>query len=78
METLRKRLVVTLDSTPIQFVLTTPAIWSHEAQNKTREAAKMAGFMSRPGDTLSMVSEPEASVLYCIKEVYSTKIQSDL
>jgi molecular chaperone DnaK (HSP70) len=73
METLRERLVITLDSTPIQFVLTTPAIWSHEAQDATCEAAKMAGFTSRPGDTLWMVSEPEAAASYCIKDVYAQR-----
>ena len=61
MKTLRKRFIRTLDNTPIQFVLTTPAIWSHEAQNATCQAAKDAGFTSRAGDTLTMVSEPEAA-----------------
>jgi molecular chaperone DnaK (HSP70) len=73
MQTLRERLGITLDSTPIQFVLTTPAIWSHEAQDATCDVAKEAGFMSRPGDTLWMVSEPEAAASYSIKEVYSQR-----
>ncbi|RPB00764.1 actin-like ATPase domain-containing protein [Choiromyces venosus 120613-1] len=69
MRTLSQRLIHTIDNTPIQFVLTTPAIWSHEAQNATCQAAKDAGFTSRAGDTLTMVSEPEAAASYCLKEI---------
>ena len=72
MDTLRGRLMVTISNTPIQFVLTTPAIWSHEAQRATREAAEAAGFTQREGDTLSMVSEPEAAASYCVQEMFST------
>jgi len=77
MKTLRQRLIRTLDNTPIQFVLTTPAIWSHEAQNATCQAAKDAGFTSRAGDTLTMVSEPEAAASYCLKEIYHERSDSD-
>ena len=73
MNTLQQKLTKTIDNTPIQFVLTTPAIWSHEAQCTTCEAAKAAGFTSREGDTLSMVSEPEAAASYCLKEVFSQR-----
>lgn len=71
MDTLRQRLIVTIGNTPIQFVLTTPAIWSHEAQSATCEAAKAAGFAQREGDTLSMVSEPEPAASYCLQEMFS-------
>ncbi|PWW74262.1 actin-like ATPase domain-containing protein [Tuber magnatum] len=77
METLRQRLIRTLDNTPIQFVLTTPAIWSHEAQNATCQAARDAGFASRAGDTLTMVSEPEAAASYCLKEIYHERSDTD-
>jgi len=77
METLRQRFIRTLYNTPIQFVLTTPAIWSHEAQNATCQAAKDAGFTSRAGDTLTMVSEPEAAASYCLKEIYHERSNSD-
>ena len=76
MGTLRQEHICTLDSTPIQFVLTTPAIWSHEAQNATCQAAKDAGFTSRPGDTLTMVSEPEAAASYCLKEIFHERSDS--
>lgn len=71
MDHLRKRVARTIDATPIQFVLTTPAIWSHAAQHSTCEAAKKAGFGTRPGDTITMISEPEAAALYTIKELNS-------
>ncbi|PUU75808.1 hypothetical protein B9Z19DRAFT_1030174 [Tuber borchii] len=77
MKTLQQRFIRTLYNTPIQFVLTTPAIWSHEAQNATFQAAKDAGFTSRAGDTLTMVSEPEAAASYCLKEIYHERLNSD-
>jgi hypothetical protein len=73
MHTLRRRFAKTLDISPIQFVLTTPAIWSDRAQSATCEAAKKAGFTSREGDTLTMVSEPEAAASYCLKEIFSQR-----
>ncbi|PUU78958.1 hypothetical protein B9Z19DRAFT_980951 [Tuber borchii] len=77
MKTLGQRFIRTLYNTPIQFVLTTPTIWSHEAQNATCQAAKDAGFTSRAGDTLTMVSEPEAAASYCLKEIYHKRSNSD-
>ena len=77
MKTLRQRFIRALDNTPIQFVLTTPVIWSHDAQNATCQAAKDAGFTSRVGDTLTMVSEPEAVASYCLKQIYHERSNSD-
>ncbi|KAK6511654.1 hypothetical protein TWF481_000563 [Arthrobotrys musiformis] len=64
---LRKRYPDTLDITPIEFVFTIPAIWSHKAQEGTRYAAKAAGFCSRTSDTLSLVSEPEAAAMFVLQ-----------
>ncbi|KAF3227926.1 hypothetical protein TWF106_008330 [Orbilia oligospora] len=64
---LRKRYPDTLDITPIEFVFTIPAIWSHKAQEATRYAAKTAGFSSRPSDSLSLVSEPEAAAMFVLQ-----------
>lgn len=69
MAQLKERVPKTFDSTPIQFVLTTPAIWSHEAQSLTCDIAKEAGFGSRAGDKLAMVAEPEAAASYCLREL---------
>lgn len=69
MERLQDRVPLTFDSTPIQFVITTPAIWSHEAQGVTCDIAKEAGFASRAGDKIAMVAEPEAAASYCLREL---------
>lgn len=70
MKHLREHIPLTFDSTPIQFVLTVPAIWSHAAQRATRDAAERAGFGSREGDQITMVSEPEAAGAYCLREMH--------
>ena len=68
MHTLEKQLgQAVLKSTPIECYLTMPAIWSDQAQMATREAAKAAGFASRPGDTLAMIAEPEAAAIAAMK-----------
>ncbi|KAK6343711.1 hypothetical protein TWF730_011300 [Orbilia blumenaviensis] len=67
---LRKRYPDTLDITPIEFVFTIPAIWSHKAQEATRYAAEAAGFCSRPSDKLSLVSEPEAAAMFVLQAMH--------
>jgi len=69
METLERRMANTFEYTPIQFVMTTPAMWSDVAQHETRIAAERAGFGSRAGDWVEMVSEPEAAAAYSLKTV---------
>ncbi|KAK6543446.1 hypothetical protein TWF694_000193 [Orbilia ellipsospora] len=78
---LRKRLPDTLEVTPIRFIFTVPAIWDHKAQEMTRYAAIKAGFGSRDGDRLSLVSEPEAAAMFVIQAMHDrsfrgTAIQS--
>jgi molecular chaperone DnaK (HSP70) len=51
------------DSAPIDIWLTVPAVWSDQAQNATKNAAKEAAFGARPGDTISVISEPEAAAV---------------
>jgi molecular chaperone DnaK (HSP70) len=45
-----------VQSTPIYFVLTVPAIWSNAAKQKTQKAAEQAGFKGRK--KMYLVSEP--------------------
>jgi molecular chaperone DnaK (HSP70) len=61
-----------LESTPIEFWFTMPAMWSDKAQNATKMAARNAGFGSRPLDTISMITEPEAGVLAAINSPMSS------
>ena len=51
-----------IESTPIHYVLTVPAIWSEKAKWTTRLIAKQAGM----GDSVGMISEPEAAVIYSL------------
>jgi len=57
-----------LQSTPMDCWLTVPAVWSDQAQDATKAAAKAAGFGSRPGDTISVITEPEAAALTVLKK----------
>lgn len=53
-----------LQSTPVEFVITVPAVWSDAAQEKTRACAERAG--KGLGSALHMISEPEAAAMYAL------------
>lgn len=55
-----------LTSTPIEFIITTPAVWSDLAQAKTRSCAEKAGMGT--GSALHIISEPEAAAMYALGE----------
>ncbi|RYP14822.1 hypothetical protein DL765_006123 [Monosporascus sp. GIB2] len=50
-------------NTPLDFILTVPAIWSELAKSRTLEACQRAGgpFQNRP---ITLISEPEAAAIY--------------
>lgn len=75
MRMLEKRLPNTLKSTPIQFVITTPAMWGTNAQHNTLVAAKAAGFGKRSIDWVDMVSEPEAAAAYSLKQLNTDEVR---
>lgn len=53
-----------LDTTPIEFWITVPAVWSDKATAATRRVARFAGFGQRQQDSLSvLVTEPEAAAM---------------
>ena len=52
-------------NTPIDFVLTVPAVWSDAAKDATRKAAEQTGF----GKRLHLISEPEAAAVYAVKAI---------
>lgn len=65
-EVLRYKISATaLSKTPIQYVLTVPAVWSEGAQAKTRACAEKAGMGH--GAALELISEPEAAALFALK-----------
>jgi len=51
--------------TPLEYVLTLPAIWSDAAKHATLLAASRAGM--GPAHTIKLISEPEAAALYTLK-----------
>ena len=51
-------------STPLEFVITVPAVWSDAAQAKTRTCAEAAGMGK--GSALHIISEPEAAAIYAL------------
>ncbi|KAI9653109.1 MAG: hypothetical protein M1831_006193 [Alyxoria varia] len=50
-------------STPVEVVLTVPAIWSDAAQDATKQASLRAGM----GPRIRVISEPEAAAVYALK-----------
>jgi len=68
METLQRRYGETFVSqTPVEFVLTVPAVWSDAAKNATLQAAERAGMGKR--HELKLISEPEAAAVYTLKTI---------
>lgn len=54
-------------ASPVECWITVPAIWLPKAQLITKEAAREAGFGSRPGDSIRIIREPEAAALTALK-----------
>ena len=52
-------------STPIEYVVTVPAIWSDNAKAKTKSAAERAGM-----GKIHMVAEPEAGAVYALHALH--------
>ncbi|EWC45332.1 hypothetical protein DRE_00731 [Drechslerella stenobrocha 248] len=66
METLyRKKGRQVMEITKVDFVLTVPAVWNEAAKQRTQKCAEAAGFTN--GHKLTMISEPEAAAVFCIK-----------
>ncbi|KAF4984272.1 hypothetical protein FZEAL_484 [Fusarium zealandicum] len=60
-------------STPMDFVVTVPAIWSPAAKQATEQAAAMAGFCGN--QRIQLISEPEAAALYTLKTLSPATLQ---
>ncbi|THY83348.1 actin-like ATPase domain-containing protein [Aureobasidium pullulans] len=54
-----------VSTTPIEVVLTVPAVWTDAAKDATFRVAKNAGM----GPNLHMISEPEAAAIYSLKSM---------
>ena len=50
------------DNTPIEYILTVPAVWSDKAKSDTLQCASKAGFGST--SKIRLITEPEAAAIY--------------
>ncbi|AEO62058.1 hypothetical protein MYCTH_56717 [Thermothelomyces thermophilus ATCC 42464] len=67
MYTLREKLGEgVVKSTPLEFVITVPAIWSDLAKEKTRQACQKAAGLSATKAPIHLISEPEAAAIYAL------------
>ncbi|KAI5467022.1 hypothetical protein BGZ63DRAFT_345199 [Mariannaea sp. PMI_226] len=65
--TLREKLGDSIvKSTPLEFVVTVPAIWSDLAKDKTKKACQAAASLSATKQPVHLVSEPEAAAIYAL------------
>ncbi|KAM0330861.1 hypothetical protein ACHAQA_003816 [Verticillium albo-atrum] len=55
-----------INSTPLEFCVTVPAIWSDLAKEKTRQACQRAPGLVATRSPIHMVSEPEAAAIYAL------------
>ncbi|KAL7266661.1 hypothetical protein RUND412_010786 [Rhizina undulata] len=58
-----------MKATPVEWVLTCPAVWSDAAKNATKRAAERAGMVSLDGKGTRLISEPEAAAVYTLKAI---------
>lgn len=58
-------------TTPIDWVLTVPAVWGDAAKNATRRAAERAGMTTGPAGSggIRLISEPEAAAVYTLRAI---------
>lgn len=77
MQHLRRRLGdVIMDTTPFQFVLTMPAIWSDRAKQRTVDAFERA-MGSRKANLLIAISEPEAAATCVLQRIPRHELKKD-
>ncbi|EAW11693.1 uncharacterized protein ACLA_093920 [Aspergillus clavatus NRRL 1] len=72
-EVLKCRFGDAIETMEIQYVMTVPAVWTDKAKNNTLTAATEAGI---PVTDLTLVSEPEAAALYCLKSIQPNTIKN--
>ena len=56
-----------VDKTPIEYILTVPAVWSDKSKSDTLKCAVDAGFCS--AGEVSLITEPEAAAVYTFTTV---------
>ncbi|KAK3683355.1 hypothetical protein B0T22DRAFT_246203 [Podospora appendiculata] len=67
MYTIREKLGESVvKTTPLEFVVTVPAIWSDLAKEKTKKACQEATGLSATKSPIHLISEPEAAAIYAL------------
>lgn len=67
MYTLREKLGAgVMKNTPLEFIVTVPAIWSDLAKDKTKKACQRAPGLSATTAAIHLISEPEAAAIYAL------------
>ena len=51
-------------TTPREYIITVPAVWSERAQTLTRSCAEQAGMGN--AESIQIISEPEAAAIYAL------------
>lgn len=65
--TLREKLGESIvKSTPMEVVITVPAIWSDLAKDRTKKACQKSSAFSSSKQPVHLVSEPEAAAIYAL------------
>jgi molecular chaperone DnaK (HSP70) len=59
-------------STPVEYIITVPAMWSEAAQAKTRQCAEKAGMNKYA--SVHIISEPEAAAIYALDSMDPTSL----
>ncbi|RPA91803.1 actin-like ATPase domain-containing protein [Choiromyces venosus 120613-1] len=62
-----------VEVSPLDFILTVPAVWSDAAKNLTLQAAELAGFGRK--SSLRLISEPEAAAVSCLRDIEPNHLQ---
>lgn len=67
-----------MESKPLEFVLSVPAVWTEIAMSRTKECLRM-GFKDgeQVPTSIRLVSEPEAAAIYTISTVHCFPIYKD-
>lgn len=62
-------------TTPKEWIITVPAVWSDKSKDKTLAYAKKAGM--EPSDKIQIVAEPEAAGIYALETMRNIKLNVD-
>jgi hypothetical protein len=64
-------LLANFDTWPVDYYITHPASWTDAAKSATRDVAVQAGFGAQDGDTIRLISEPEAAAVTALTELHA-------